>query len=102
MTQWVKITALEEIPRLGARVVKSAKGNIAVFRTAEDKVFALHDRCPHKSGPLSQGIVHDDKVTCPLHGWNIGLADGRAIAPDEGGTPCIEVKLEGGAVFLKI
>jgi nitrite reductase (NADH) small subunit len=102
MSDWVKIAALDDIPSLGSRVVQSGKGDIAVFRTADNKVFALHDKCPHKGGPLSQGIVHGDKVTCPLHGWNIGLADGKAIAPDEGQAGCVEVKLENGVVFLKI
>ncbi len=102
MSHWVKISTLEEIPSLGSRVVQSRQGDIAVFRTAEDKVFALHDKCPHKGGPLSQGIVHGEKVTCPLHGWNIGLSDGHATSPDVGSTPCIEVKLEAGEVFLKL
>ncbi len=102
MSNWVRIAVLEDIPPLGSRVVQSKQGDIAVFRTADDKVFALHDRCPHKGGPLSQGIVHGDKVTCPLHGWNIQLTDGQAIAPDVGHTPCVEVKLEDGAVFLKL
>ena len=103
MSNWIKIANLEDIPRLGARVVKHAgREDIAVFRTAQDQVFALHDKCPHKGGPLSQGIVHGDKVTCPLHGWNINLADGQAVAPDEGHTGCIEVKMENGEVFLNI
>lgn len=102
MSNWVRIAAMEEIPSLGSRVVQSARGDIAVFRNAENKVFALHDKCPHKGGPLSQGIVHGEKVTCPLHGWNIGLADGKAVAPDEGHTPCVEVKVEDGAVYLSI
>jgi nitrite reductase (NADH) small subunit len=99
---WVKVVKLEDIPQLGSRVIKRAGGDIAVFRTADNKVFALHDKCPHKGGPLSQGIVHGEKVTCPLHGWNIGLADGKAVAPDEGHTDCIESKVENGEVFLKI
>ncbi|HEY3326724.1 MAG TPA: nitrite reductase small subunit NirD [Novimethylophilus sp.] len=102
MSNWIRIANLEEIPRLGARVVKQAGGDIAVFRTADDKVFALHDKCPHKGGPLSQGIVHGEKVTCPLHGWNIGLNDGRAVEPDVGHTACIGVKTENGEVFLNI
>jgi len=102
MGNWVKIAGLEDIPRLGSRVVKRGDEDIAVFRTADDKVFALHDKCPHKGGPLSQGIVHGENVTCPLHGWNIGLADGKAVAPDEGHTTCIEVKVEGGTVLLKL
>ena len=74
---WTRVCTLEEIPQLGARVVKSAHGNIAVFRNAEDEVFALLDRCPHKGGPLSQGIVFGRHVACPLHNWSIGLADGQ-------------------------
>jgi nitrite reductase (NADH) small subunit len=102
MSDWMKVAELEDIPLLGSRVVQARQGNIAVFRTADDKVFALHDRCPHKGGPLSQGIVHGDKVTCPLHGWNIGLADGEAAAPDVGQAACVEVRLEAGMVYLKL
>lgn len=102
MNNWIKIAALEDIPRLGSRVVRVSDEYIAVFRTDDDKVFALHDKCPHKGGPLSQGIVHGDKVTCPLHGRNINLADGHAVAPDVGQVSCIGVRLENGEVFLKI
>ncbi|MFX7720432.1 Rieske 2Fe-2S domain-containing protein, partial [Acinetobacter baumannii] len=66
MSNWIEIGALKDIPRLGSRVVRTATGNIAVFRTENDEVFALDDRCPHKGGPLSQGIVHNRRVTCPL------------------------------------
>ena len=97
---WQKVCALEAIPPLGARVVKSAHGNIAVFRNADNEVFALLDKCPHKGGPLSQGIVFGRKVACPLHGWNIGLDDGRAVAPDVGCARSFPVKVEDGAVFL--
>jgi len=76
---------LKDIPRLGARVVRSARhGDIAVFRNAEDEVFALEDRCPHKGGPLSQGIVFGRRVACPLHGWTVELQDGCAVSPDKG------------------
>ena len=99
---WHEVCALDAIPQLGARVVKCARGNIAVFRNAQDEVFALLDKCPHKGGPLSQGIVHGRKVTCPLHGWNIQLEDGNAVAPDVGCTQRFEAKIENGAVLLKI
>ena len=100
--EWSRACRIEDIPVLGARVVKSACGNIAVFRNAEDEVFALEDRCPHKGGPLSQGIVHGTKVTCPLHNWNIQLADGCAVAPDQGCTRSYPVKVEAGQIFLQI
>ena len=101
MSQWIKICALTDIPVLGARVVKLGAETIAVFRNASDEVFALHDRCPHKGGPLSQGIVHGRSVTCPMHGWKIGLDSGCAEAPDEGRTPCPAVKVEAGEVYLQ-
>ncbi len=101
MTQWTYICKIEDIPALGARRVARAQGlEVAVFRTADDEVFALLDRCPHKGGPLSQGIVFGKSVACPLHNWTIGLCDGQAQAPDEGCTPSFQVKLEGGSVYL--
>ena len=102
MKDWTRVAALDDIPRLGARVVKSAHGDIAVFRNAEDEVFALRDKCPHKGGPLSQGIVFGRHVACPLHNWSIGLADGEALAPDKGCAGTFPVKVEDGVVFLQL
>jgi nitrite reductase (NADH) small subunit len=103
MAQWKPICSVDEIPVLGARRVTRANGpEVAVFRNAEDKVFALLDRCPHKGGPLSQGIVFGESVACPLHNWTIGLADGCAKAPDEGCTPRFSVKVENGQVSLDL
>jgi nitrite reductase (NADH) small subunit len=98
--EWLRVCALEEIPELGARVVKRGKGDIAVFRNADNEVFALRDRCPHKGGPLSQGIVFGRRVACPLHGWNIELSDGSAVAPDAGCTSRYAVKVEAGIVYV--
>lgn len=97
---WVEIVALEDIPMLGSRVVKTDTMNIAVFRTASDEVFAMKDECPHKQGPLSQGIVHGTSVTCPLHNWKIDLASGKALGPDEGCTNVFPVKIENGFVYI--
>ena len=102
MTRWSRVCRVEDIPKLGARVVKSATCNIAVFRNAEDEIFALHDKCPHKGGPLSQGIVFGRRVACPLHNWNIGLDDGHAVAPDVGCARAFAVKLDGGVVYLDL
>jgi nitrite reductase (NADH) small subunit len=99
---WIRVGALDDIPALGARVVSSAHGNIAVFRNAENEVFALLDKCPHKGGPLSQGIVFGRHVACPLHNWSIGLDDGQAVAPDVGCAQRFVTKVENGAVLLKI
>ena len=101
-TVWVDVGGLDEIPRLRSRVVTTAAYDIAVFRTADDQVFALHDKCPHKAGKLSQGIVHGHSVTCPLHNWVIGLSDGQAKDPDEGCTRTVPVRLDNGRVLLGI
>jgi nitrite reductase (NADH) small subunit len=102
MSDWTLICELTDIPVLGARRVAREHGlDVAVFRNSQDEVFALLDRCPHKGGPLSQGIVFGTSVACPLHNWTIGLCDGQAAAPDEGCTPKFSVKLEDGSVYLK-
>jgi nitrite reductase (NADH) small subunit len=100
-TTWLPVCRIEDIPVLGARRVERDRGMpVALFRTAEDRVFALLDRCPHKGGPLSQGIVAGEGVACPLHGWTVAFADGRARAPDEGATPTFDCRVEGGVVLL--
>lgn len=102
MNEWTLICKLTDIPVLGSRRVSRAHGlDVAVFRNSQDEVFALLDRCPHKGGPLSQGIVFGTHVACPLHNWSIGLCDGQASAPDEGCTPKFSVRLDGGDVYLK-
>jgi len=100
MSDWIEIGLLEDIPPQGSRIVETAFGNIAVFRTVEDRVFAVRDHCPHKGGPLSQGIVHGNRVTCPLHNWTISLESGEAVAPDSGCTRTYSVKVEAGRVYL--
>ena len=101
MSEWQVICRVEDIPVLGARRVARPHGaDVAVFRNAQDDVFALLDRCPHKGGPLSQGIVFGTSVACPLHNWTIGLDSGCAAAPDAGCTPKFSVKLEDGVVLL--
>ena len=97
---WVAVGTLEDIPREGARLVKTDAGCIAVFRTVDDKVYALDDRCPHKGGPLSQGIVHGGSVTCPLHNWVFDLATGLAEGADDGAVPVTAARVEDGQVLL--
>ena len=98
---WKEICALTDIPVLGSRRVQRAQGpQVALFRTADDQVYALLDRCPHKAGPLSQGIVFGKAVACPLHNWTIALDTGCAREPDEGSTPRFSVRIEGGQVLL--
>ena len=101
MSEWKVICRVEDIPVLGSRRVARPQGmDVAVFRNDQDQVFAVLDRCPHKGGPLSQGIVFGESVACPLHNWTIGLADGCASAPDEGCVPKFAVKVAAGQVLL--
>jgi nitrite reductase (NADH) small subunit len=99
--EWVPVCRVDDIPPLGARRVARERGMpVALFRTDGDRVFALLDRCPHRGGPLSQGIVSGQGVACPLHNWTIGLTDGCARAPDEGSTPVFVCRVENGQVWL--
>jgi len=102
MSNWVEVGKLEDIPPLGARVVKNGAVDIAVFRNNKDEVFAVNDECPHRKGQLSKGIFHDKSVTCPLHNWKIDLTTGEAMAPDEGCTGHYQVKIENGNIFLEL
>jgi nitrite reductase (NADH) small subunit len=97
---WIDIGPLADIPLRGARVVKSAAGCIAVFRVAENEAFAIDDACPHKAGPLSQGIVHGRAVTCPLHNWVISLETGAAQGADSGKVRTYPLKIENGRILL--
>ncbi len=99
---WTDIGALEAIPRRGARVLKTSQGCVAVFRTFDDRVFALEDRCPHKGGPLSEGIVHGTGVTCPLHNWVISLETGEAQGADVGKTRTFPLQVANGRILLDL
>ncbi len=100
MSNWIDIAALADIPARGARVVKTAQGCVAIFRTHDDRVFALDDACPHKNGTLSEGIVHGVAVTCPLHNWVINLETGMAEGADEGQVATYQIKVDNGRILL--
>ncbi len=99
-TNWIDIAALDDIAPRGARVVKTAHGCVAIFRTGDDRVYAIDDACPHKKGPLSEGIVHGTAVTCPLHNWVIDLQTGMAQGADNGRVNTYEIKVENGRILL--
>lgn len=102
MSNWIEIVALTDVPKLGSRVVETNALEIAVFRTSDDQVFAIKNACPHRGGPLSEGIVHGNTVTCPLHNWKINLESGDALAPDEGCANVFPAKVEDGIVYLSL
>jgi nitrite reductase (NADH) small subunit len=101
---WVEAGFSEDVPLRGARRVATAIGDVAVFRTSDGRLFALRDRCPHKGGPLSQGIVHGHAVACPLHNWSISLATGEALGADAGHgcAPTVPLEERDGRIFLGI
>lgn len=98
--QWIAVGQISDIPQRGARCISTPQGKVAVFRTGDDRVFAIDDQCPHKKGPLSQGIVHGAAVTCPLHNWVISLETGKAQGADEGSVRTIPVKLDGDIIYI--
>ena len=100
MTDWIDIAALSDIPQRGARMVKTSQGCVAVFRTGADEVYALDNACPHKAGPLAEGIVHGKSVTCPLHNWVISLETGEAQGADIGCVATYPARIEGGRILL--
>ncbi len=103
MNDWIRICNLGDIPPLGARVVpREGQAAIAVFRAADDRIFAITDRCPHRGGPLSQGIVFGHRVACPLHNLHIELESGRAVAPDTGCVERFPVKIANGVIYLAL
>ncbi|HUO54345.1 MAG TPA: nitrite reductase small subunit NirD [Rhodoblastus sp.] len=100
MIAWYDIGALDEVAPLAARKVRIGDKQIAVFRTADDQVFAVENKCPHRGGPLADGIVHGHKVTCPLHNWVIDLKTGEATGADEGCAHAFAIEVVGGRIRL--
>jgi nitrite reductase (NADH) small subunit len=102
MMTWFDIGTVDDIPLRGARCVKTPQGEVGVFRTHDDRIFAIENHCPHKGGPLTQGIVHGAAVTCPLHNWVFSLETGKALGADEGEVKTIQVKVEDGRISLAL
>lgn len=102
MATWFKITEVENIPSMGSRKVVVGDMEIALFKTKDDSIFAINNICPHRQGKLSEGLVHDHVVTCPLHNWDIDLETGEAMGNDSGCTGVYETKIEEGIVYLKL
>lgn len=101
MSDWIAVAQLDDVPALGARVYIHNQKEVAIFRTSDDQVFALNNRCPHQGAPLSAGMVHGTSVTCPLHNWKIDLTTGEALAPDRGCSGNYETKLTDGTIYIK-
>jgi nitrite reductase (NADH) small subunit len=100
VSDWIEVGHIKDVPLRGSRVIETGLGNIAIFKTAEERIFALWDKCPHKGGPLSQGIIHGESVTCPLHNWVIGLETGEVKGPDQGCARKVALRVEDGVMFI--
>ena len=98
--KWYRITEIENIPFMGSRKVEISEIEMAIFNTRHGSIFAINNICPHKKGKLSDGLVHDKQVTCPLHNWEIELSSGEALGNDSGCTGIYETKIEDGIVYL--
>ena len=101
MSDWIEVGRVGDVPFRGSRVIETAQGDIAIFKAADARIFALWDKCPHKGGPLSQGIVHGHSVTCPLHNWVVGLETGEVKGPDQGCARKVKVKVENNIVLIE-
>ncbi|WP_338766692.1 nitrite reductase small subunit NirD [Massilia sp. METH4] len=104
---WKMVCKVKDIPPGGAHHVPRGLAwqelpGVAVFRTVDDRIFALLDSCPHQGGPLSPGLVSGEHVQCPRHQWNIALETGCAVAPEQGCTRRYAVKVEDGKVYLDL
>lgn len=102
MSDWIEVGHVDDVPLRGSRVIATEQGNIAIFKAAGGRIFALWDKCPHKGGPLSQGIVHGASVTCPLHNWVISLESGAAQGADAGSVRTFPLKIDEGRLLLNV
>ncbi len=100
MSDWIEVGHIDDVPLRGSRVIATENGDIAVFKAADGRIFALWDKCPHKGGPLSQGIVHGSSVTCPLHNWVIGLETGEVKGPDQGCARKVATRVDQGIIAI--
>lgn len=99
-TNWIAAGKVDDIPRSGARPLNTGNGVIALFRTHDDRIFATANKCPHRGGPLAQGMIYGQRVQCAMHGWNVDLASGQAVAPDQGCVDTYPVKVEDGRIWV--
>ena len=103
MNPWIRIVRVSEIPLREGRAVKVGNREIAIFNLG-DRFLAVENRCPHKSGPLADGIVSGTNVVCPLHAWKFSLETGAGVSAPSA-TSCVETfptRVEGDIVSVKV
>ncbi len=102
MSNWIKIIQVEDVPVMGSRKVVVGDDEIVIFKTRDESIFAVNNVCPHKQGKLSEGLVHDHMVTCPMHNWDIDLETGVVKDEDNSCTKKYETKVEEGVIYLAL
>ena len=101
--KWARMARCEDIPLREGRCLRAGDGEIAIFNLG-DRFLAVSNRCPHKGGPLSEGIVSGDAVVCPLHSWKVNLETGDVERPADT-LACAEsfpVRVEGGVISVEL
>lgn len=98
----IKIGHISEIESMRSRVITIEDTEIALFKLSTGEIKAIENKCPHKGGKLSEGILCDHHVFCPLHDWKINLNDGLVQKPDEGCVVSfrVEADSESGDLYL--
>lgn len=102
MKTWIAVININEIPSMGSRVLYYKDEEIAIFKTKNDSIHAISNLCPHKKGKLSEGLVHEEMVTCPLHNWDIDLNTGEAKGEDCDCTTTYETMIKEDLIYIKI
>ena len=100
---WVRVAPCDQIPPRQGRSVSIGDRELAIFNLG-DRFFATDNRCPHKGGPLCDGIVTGVSAVCPLHAWKINLADGRVERP-QGAEHCVAtypVRVDEGVIVVSV
>jgi nitrite reductase (NADH) small subunit len=79
--KWIRVTSTGYVPLREGRCVQIGDEEVAMFNLG-DPFVAVDNACPHRGGPLCDGIVSGETVTCPLHGYKISLDTGHVLKPD--------------------
>jgi nitrite reductase (NADH) small subunit len=100
--KWIRVTETGNIPLREGRSVRIGEEEIAIFNLGESEFVAVDNACPHRGGPLCDGIVSGKVVTCPLHGYKVSLESGHVVKPDVAvKVNSYPVRVEDGVVLIK-
>ena len=101
MPAFVKVADLVELPGDTGKVVTIGSQEVALFKVGEE-VFAIDNECPHREGPLGDGYLEDDIVTCPFHAWQVNVRTGEVVYYPGLCTRIYPCKVDGSAVYIEV